>query len=231
MRFFEPTVATVVTNPTNQDLKYTWLGKNGTFVKAKSSITVPFEVYTAATPSQRAQLGTHLKGKLVKLSYNIREIPTKKVKSISTHVVYDKTPAGRATTPPNTKKEKADEDAAAIKAAEEKKAEARTQIIQDVGDGKDAVEDSKDLVQKATGQETVTMQDAMGWEEPPTDDTRQPQEAENVTMNEALTEGVGDPLEKAVEAAEQEKKAAEQKEKLAAAKKPRTRRKRTTKKK
>jgi hypothetical protein len=220
MKHLEPLIATEIKNPTNRDLKYTWLGKNGTFVKAGASITVPYEIYTAATPSQRSQLGAALKAKMVKISYEIRGVPTKDVKSISTYIRHGKNLASKATPPPNKALEKAEANAKAIKEAQDKKAAARKDIISDVGDGKDAIEDSKDIVQKATGQETLSMQEAMGWEKPPTEDTRQPQEAETVTMNDALTEEVGDPLAKAAAAAEAETKKKEQDAKLAEATKP-----------
>jgi hypothetical protein len=220
MRHFEPLVATVIENPTNRDLKYTWLGKNGTFVKSKSSITVPYEVCTAATPSQRSQLGAALKAKMVKISFEVRGLPTEKVKSISTYIKYGKALASKATPPKNIALEKAQANAKLVKEANAKKEEARKDIIRDVGDGKDAIEDSKDIVQKATGQETLSMQEAMGWEKPPTEDTRQPQEAETVTMNDALTEEVGDPLAKAAAAAEADTKKNKQDAKLAEATKP-----------
>jgi hypothetical protein len=217
MRHLEPLVATVIENPTNRDLKYTWLGKNGTFVKSKSSITVPYEVYSVATPSQRAQLGAALKAKIVKISFDVRGVKTKDVKSISTYVKHGKQLAAKATPPKNEALEKAEANAKAVKEAREKKAEeakARTEVIREVGDGKDAIKDSQDIVQKATGQETLSMQEAMGWEKPPTEDTRQSQETETVTMNDALTEEVGDPLEKAAAAAEADKKKKDQDAKL-----------------
>lgn len=221
MRHLEPLIATVIENPTNRDLKYTWLGKTGTFVSAKSSITVPYEVYTAATPSQRAQMGTALKAKMVKISYNVRGIKTKDVKTISTYVQHGKTPSAKATPPKNEALEKATANAKAVKESREKAAaEPRKEVIREVGDGKNAIKDSQDIVQKATGQKTLSMKEAMGWEEPPTEDTRQNQEAEVVTMNDALTEEVGDPLEKAAAAAAAETKKKEQDAKLAEATKP-----------
>ncbi len=222
MRYFEPLLATVVENTTNRDLKYTWLGKNGTFVKAKSTMTVPYEVCTAATPSQRSALGEALKAKIVKISYNVRGVKTNDVKSISTYPVYGKTPSGKAVTAPNKALDKAQADAKLIadKRAEKEaaaKEEPRTEVIREVGDGKDAITDSQDIVQKATGQKTLSMKEAMGWQEPPSEDPRQDQEAETVTMNDALTEDIGDPLEKAAAAAEAEKKQKVQDDKLAEA--------------
>jgi hypothetical protein len=214
MKHLEPFIATEIKNPTNRDLKYTWLGKNGTFVKAGASITVPYEIYTAATPSQRSALGAQLKAKMVQISYEVRGIKTKDVKSISTYPRYGKNLASKATPPKNVALEKAQANAKAIEEAKTKKEEARKDIIRDVGDGKDAIKDSQDIVQKATGQETLSMQEAMGWEQPPTEDTRQPQEAETVTMNDALTEEVGDPLAKAAAAAEAETKKKAQDKKL-----------------
>lgn len=222
MRYFEPLLATVVENTTNRDLKYTWLGKNGTFVKAKSTMTVPYEVCTAATPSQRSALGEALKAKIVKLSYNVRGIKTNDVKTISTYPVNGKTPSGKAVTTPNKALDKAKADAKLIADKKEAaaKAEPRKEVIREVGDGKDAITDSQDIVQKATGQETLSMKEAMGWQEPPSEDPRQDQEVETVTMNDALTEDVGDPLEKAAAAAAAETKKKEQDAKLAEATKP-----------
>lgn len=240
MRFLEPLIATVVSNPTNQDLKYTWLSKTGMFVKAKSSVTLPYCVYTDATPSQRAQLGEAIRAKYVQLAYQVRGLPVEQVTNISTSAVYGKAkrrrkvklaPVVKPVEPPPKPVEPVEpvepEVPRVSKKVRREQREARrvrrasrTEIINAVGEGKDALEDGKDLVQKATGQETVSMQKALGWKEPPTEDTRGPQEAEAVTMNAAVTEGVGDPFEKAAEAAAKEKKATEQKKKLDATKAP-----------
>jgi len=234
MRFMEPTIATVVTNPTNRDLKYTWLAKNGMFVKAKSSVTVPYCAYTNASPSQRSQMGEAMRSKMVKLEYLVRGVPAIPVKTLSTSVQYKRpkveapkpapAPAAPAPPPPPApaphppKKEKAKKEKA------KKEDKPRTEIITAVGEGKDAVKDSTDIVQKTTGQKTVSMQEAMGWDVPPTEDPRMPQTVEAVKMDDALTEGVGDPLEKAAAAAAKEQKAK-------AAAKPKTKAKASTAKK
>ncbi len=203
----EPTIATVVTNPTNRDLKYQFLGAHGMFVKAGCTVTLPYDVFTAATSGQKAQLGQALKTKMVKVTYETR-LPVKKVKTIKNGVVHT------AKTKKAKKAEETSPDPApapATKAARDKKVEedkkAREEIIVSTGEGKDAEEalkDSEDLVQKFTGQETTTMRDAMGWEDPATDDPRTPQELETVKMNDAASENVGDPEEKAAAAAKKE---------------------------
>ena len=230
MRFCEPTLASVIKNPTNQDLKYTWLGKSGMFVKAGATVTVPYDVYTAANSAQRADLGLALKGKTAQLTYKVRKpVGSKRVKRISTHVITEDGPSGKSATPPNLAKEAAAKHQAELEAKKAKEARAvarsrralaRTEIIRNVGEGKDAIEDSKDIVQKATGQKTVSMQEAMGWEPPPTNDPRQPQDIEVITMNNALSSEVGDPLEKAAAAARKESAERAAAAKLAAAKQP-----------
>jgi hypothetical protein len=190
-RYVEPTISTVIKNPTNRDLKYSWIGANGMFVGAGKSIVIPYCVFTAGTPTQRSAMGEALRAKMAVISYRSR-LPIEKVKSIKSTITHE---------------------ASAKKAAPKKEAPKkeekppREDIIVPTGEGKDAVEDSKDLVQKFTGQETTTMRDAMGWEQPPTDDPRTGQEAETVTMADAMKEGVGSPEEKAAEAATKEKAA------------------------
>jgi hypothetical protein len=225
MRSVEPTIATVIQNPTNRDLKYTWAGKGGMFVKAGGTVTVPYDVYTAANPAQRAALGNALKSKMVKLTYKVRK-PAKaqSVDSISQYVERDDVPSSRAIPPVNKAEElakKAAEEEAAKKEAEakEKKKEPRKEIIREVGDGKDANKDSKDIVQKATGQETVSMKEALGWDEPDTDDTREDQEIDDVKMEDALSENIGDNAAKK----EAEAKAKEEAEKAVAEKKKKRR--------
>lgn len=192
MRNSEPTIASVVTNPTARDLKYKWIGSNGVIIKAGQTVVYPYCVYTAGTKTQKAELTQALQTKMVKLKYRVAGgVEVDHVTAITDGIVYE------------TEQKQIEAAAkAAEKAAEPKKS--REKIINAVGDGKDAVEDSKDIVQKATGQETVSMRDAMGWQEPGTSDTRQGQDAEVVSMDEALTENIGDPVEKAAKAAEKE---------------------------
>jgi len=219
-RSVEPTIATVIKNPTNRDLKYRWVGKSGLYVKAGGTVTVPYDVYTAANPAQRAALGQAIKSKMVELSYEVRKpLAAKSVKSISHHVKVDGQLSSKATPPANVKKEAADKAAAeaeakkkaeaeaAKKAEAEKAKEPRKEIIREVGEGKDANKDSKDIVQKATGQKSVSMREALGWEEPETEDTREDQEVEDVKMEDALSENIGDNPAKKAEA---EKAAAEE---------------------
>jgi len=222
-RSVEPTIATVIKNPTNRDLKYRWVGKSGLYVKAGGTVTVPYDVYTAANPAQRAALGQAIKSKMVELTYEVRKpLAAKSVKSISHHVRVDGQLSSKATPPPNVKKEAADKAAAeaeakkkaeaeaAKKAEAEKDKEPRKEIIRTVGEGKDANKDSKDIVQKATGQKSVSMREALGWEEPETEDTREDQEVEDVKMEEALSENIGDNAAKKAEAEEAAKKAEEE---------------------
>lgn len=193
----EPTIATVITNPTNRDLKYAFLAKNGMYVKAGASVTLPYDVFTAASSGQRAQLGQALKTKMVRMSY-ISRLTVESVKTVPNGVVH-----GKAAVPAKEAPQAAPAPAPKEEPKDEPK-KPRDEIIVATGEGKDAVKDSEDLVQKFTGQETTTMRDAMGWEAPPTDDPRTPQEAEVVKMNEAVTENIGDPEEKAAAAAAKE---------------------------
>jgi hypothetical protein len=188
-----PPIATVVTNPTNRDLKYLWLGKNGMHVRAGSSVVLPYCVYTACTsPTKRKMIDKALKTKMVKLTYRT-SLPIEAVKKLNPAITAEK-PVDAEKPAPAPKKE-------------EPKKEAREDIIVSTGDNKDIVRDSEDLVQKFTGQETTTMRDAMGWEPPVTDDPRSPQEAEVVKMSDAIVENVGDEEEKAAAAAAKDKAA------------------------
>jgi len=213
MRYVEPTIATVLTNPTNRDLKYTWAGKVGTAVKAGGTVILPYDVYTAANTSQRANLDQALKSKMVKMKYITRApIQIEQVDSISTSVVRidgAQTPAAPAAA--NARPIPKDEPA-----IDETKPK-REKVIEPVADNKDVLKDGEDLVQKYTGQKTTTMRDAMGWKAPETSDTRKEQEVKNITMNDAMTENIGDPIAKAAALAEKEAKAKAQAAKLAKA--------------
>jgi len=213
MHHTEPLIATVVTNPTNRSLKYTWLGKSGIFVKAKSSVIVPFDVYTAATPVQRKMLATAVNTKMVELSYQVNGVSTTKVDSIQNRMVHGE--AVEKAKAEAKKKAKVKEEP---KVEEEPKPKKRTQIINAVEEGEGRLKDAEDLVQKATGQKTVTMRDAMGWEKPETDDPRTVQKAKDIDMEDALTENVGDPIAKLAKA-EAAKEAAAAKKRSEAAKK------------
>lgn len=221
MRTVRPLVATVITNPTARDLKYQFIGTNGMTVRAGQTVILPYDVYTAARPTQRGQLGQYMESKLVKISIQSR-VPVEKVPDLSSTVERP----GNPTEPVVAK------DLAEVEETPVEVKEPREKIVVATGEGKDAVEDSKDLVQKFTGQETVSMRDAMGWEAPPTDDPRTPQEAEVVTMDQALTENVGDPEEKAAAAAAKEAaaKGIDPKKSAAAKKAAETRRKNAEKK-
>lgn len=220
-----PRIASVIMNPTDRDLKYGFIGTNGICVKSMKTVTLPYCVYTAANRSQRKALETALSTKMVKIKYLARGIEVENVQSIVDGTVWgeleEDTPADDQNDevagdeqPPNGENP---DDAAPP--ADPAPPEAREKVINAVGDGKDAVEDSKDIVQKATGQETVGMREAMGWEDPATNDTREDQKAEVVTMEEALTEEVGDPIEKAAAAFEKDE-AAKKVEEAAAPKTP-----------
>lgn len=177
-RYAEPIVATKITNPTNQDLKYTWLGNNGMFVKAGSSITVPFDVHSAATPAQRPQLASAIAGKMVKLEVLVRkDVKVTQVAGLDTKIVVHDSPKVSRKAP--------------AKAAETKEAPKREKIINAVEDGENNLASGEDLVQKATGQETVSMRDSLGWNEQETTDPRTPdQKPKDVLMEEALTENL-----------------------------------------
>lgn len=227
----EPTIATVIKNPTNRDLKYSFLGTGGMYVQAGATVTLPYDVFTNATSGQKAQLGHALKTKMVRMSYKTR-IPVEEVKTIANGVVHDNPKKAKAASKP------APAPAPATVTAREEKVEAdkkaREEIVVATGEGKDALKDSEDLVQKFTGQETTTMRDAMGWEPPPTDDPRTPQELETVSMSDATSENVGDPVEKAAAAAKKEvssKKAVDPKKSAAAKKAAATRKANAAKKK
>lgn len=228
----EPTVATIIKNLTNQDIKCNWIGKAGMCIMAGKTLTLPYDVYTAASKIQRANLDQAIKAKTVEIAYKVRKpITVQRVKSIQPFVMHGEQLPGKAATPPNKANEiKAAAEAAAKarkkqakknakKKAERQAKKQRTEIIRTVGEGKNAIEDSRDLIQKATGQKSMSMQEAMGWEAPATEDTRQPQEAETVTMTDAITEEVGDPLAKAAAAAKKEAQEKARAAKLEAAKK------------
>ena len=225
MHYTQPLVATVITNPTNRDLKYTWLGKNGTFVRAGSTVTVPYEVHTAANVNQRAQLAQAINSKLVTISYESRN-PTRRVKAISNKIVKNQgvetpvevvpkveapkveAPKVAPVKPKSTRAERqARREARRETRRNKRMAEQlkREQVIIPVAEDKTSkLKDTEDLVQKVTGQETLTMREAMGWDDPDTDDTREEQEVADIDMEAALTENVGDPLAKL--AAEEKKR-------------------------
>jgi len=177
-------IATVVSNPTDRDLKYGWIGANGMFVTAGQSVTLPYCVFTKGTPAQKAQMALAIESKMTKVVWKVRAGTGSVVvvNSIEPKILYKAADADI-------------EKALATAEAGGKNVDAdtpREKVIVAVGEGVNAVEDSKDVVQKATGQETVGLRKALGWEEPDTDDTRTEQKEEVLTMDEALTEGIGD---------------------------------------
>ena len=198
----KPVIATVVTNPTNRDLKYQWLGPKGMIVKAGQTVTVPYCAYTMAKSATiKGMMGKAIETKMALVSYKTT-LKTESVANIEARVSIEVATKKKAVKPEPPEKEEP---------KKEEPKEAREEIIVATGEGKDAVSDSEDLVQKFTGQETTTMRDAMGWEPPETDDPRTPQETDVVKMQDAMTENVGDEEEKAAAAAAKEQKATKQK--------------------
>jgi len=79
-KFAEPFVSTVVHNPTSSDIKYRWIGKNGLIVTAGSSVTLPYEVFTAAPPQLRGTLDQDVEEKTVIIKYLVRGIQTEQTR-------------------------------------------------------------------------------------------------------------------------------------------------------